>query len=306
MTAPTSDRAQRAEKVEKIGQALVAYFTGTRSYVTLAEVLVDTLAPDTERLGGGERESVKDWAFCPECGCRESWTISRGGERECKKCKQTWFPDIDYSDAVSDNLTVANAHREFVLAVENVMEHELNIGVPTKEACVAAIRTLAQTAKDATARAEATEAANMELDKERRSCDQSARDLRAENARLRAQLDAMTGEQKPWAYDVKGWGIFRCKDEQTLEKELQHAAKMTYRTDFQPIPLYRHPSPAARVVGACVVDEHGVVTTEWMTGRLTIAECVEAAERNAYATKRNVYKLATVGPALTPNADGAK
>ena len=245
MTAQTSDRAQRIEKITK---AITAW-EGTRADDTmLATVLVDTLAPDTERLGGGEREVHE----CRKCG-----TMTEAGQ---------------VHPCPSEHGSVWNAMRHYF----DVAFQRGNEIMELREQ----LNTLAQTAKDATARAEAAEAANMELDKERRSSDQSARDLRAENARLRAKLDAMTGEQVPYMVHVNALG--------------------------QQIQLYRHPSPAARVVGACVVDANGDVTTEWMTGRLTIAECVEAAERNAYATKRNVHKLAIVGPALTPNADGAK
>jgi hypothetical protein len=263
MTAPTSDRAQQRETFSALIQALHSWKVSNTLTLEVADAIdqrVNSLI--TERLGGGEREAVR---------CEQV----HKSPYECIYFT-AWSRVCDALRKIDEDWALHGA------AIDKAPEM---------------IRTLAQTAKDATARAET-------LDGQYNALFAQHKAVQDENATLRAQLDAMTGEQKPWAYDVKGWGIFRCKDEQTLEKELQHAAKMTYRTDFQPIPLYRHPSPAARVVGACVVDEHGVVTTEWMAGRFTIAECVEAAERNAYATKRNVHKLAIVGPALTPNADG--
>ncbi len=47
------------------------------------------------------------WTYCPECGSdayREDRSL--GNEhRQCEKCQQEWFTDIDYTDAVQSNLS---------------------------------------------------------------------------------------------------------------------------------------------------------------------------------------------------------
>ena len=102
--------------------------------------------------------------------------------------------------------------------------------------------------EEAIARAEAAERANTELDNARKSAEQSARDLRAENAQLRAQLDAMTGEQVP-VIDVF------CKNNVCMFGSSTFPSTLPDGVHT----LYRHPTPAARVVGACVV---GVLTAK--------------------------------------------
>ena len=261
MTAPTSDRAQRARKT--LGNGLHELLNKRESPMNVA-FYIDALI--TERLGGGERE----YATAETDARIDGWN---------KVCN-----------------ALANAYPQMHDELQHIKVHAR----PAH-----AIRTLAQTVKDATARAEAAEAANMELDKERRSSDQSVRDLRAENARLRAQIDAMTGEQVPVAYDVKGWGIFRNSDPDVLERE-RWKARQVIAGPFEPKPLYEHPSPAARVVewdriahfapdgkyiGTVAKDDQGSVFS-------LFRKCPERA------VFRRMYVGEVVGPALTPNADG--
>lgn len=288
MTAQTSDRAQRIEKITK---AITAW-EGTRADDTmLATVLVDTLAPDTERLGGGERANVA----APELDPRIS-----GWMDVCKT-----LDDVDPTWSTRYG---------------------------TGDAAILAIRTLAQTAKDATARAEAAEAANMELDNARKSAEQSARDLRAENARLRAQLDAMTGEQVPYMTVLDHSKTERIPlyrhpaPSARVVKQLREMVQSMYDTFYAdngvPIEVMddaegmllqisnmvsglQRKAPAARVVGACVVREDGTYSLWACSTHQSQSECEDGARHYA-SNFGGVTHLALLGPALTPNADGAK
>ena len=121
----------------------------------------------------------------------------------------------------------------------------------------------------------------MELDNARKSAEQSARDLRAENAQLRAQLDAMTGEQVP-VIDVF------CKNNVCMFGSSTFPSTLPDGVHT----LYRHPSPAARVVGEMLVVQKGemrTVSSTWNDEMLTTPPDV------------GTYALS-----ITPNADGAK
>jgi hypothetical protein len=48
-------------------------------------------------------QTTTPWTFCPECGCEE-YREGIDGERECVKCTQSWFPDVNYMEAVAQNL----------------------------------------------------------------------------------------------------------------------------------------------------------------------------------------------------------
>ena len=43
------------------------------------------------------------WTFCPECGCEEVYH-HEGEHKQCERCHQEWFADVDYSAAVKANL----------------------------------------------------------------------------------------------------------------------------------------------------------------------------------------------------------
>lgn len=43
------------------------------------------------------------WQFCPECGCEEV-RYEEGRHKQCARCGQEWFSDIDYLDVVARNL----------------------------------------------------------------------------------------------------------------------------------------------------------------------------------------------------------
>ena len=109
-------------------------------------------------------------------------------------------------------------------------------------------------------RAEVAERATAELDAQRKSAEQSARDLRENNATLRAELDAIKGTQR----DPVAWMIVRTLKSGTKRTELANdPAAVEYANDDLTVteitPLYEHPAPALPVVGACVI---GVLTAK--------------------------------------------
>lgn len=55
---------------------------------------------------------VKPWNYCPECGCEEI-RYGEGPHKQCSRCHQEWFTDIDYSGVVRGNL-----ERLFIAAIE--------------------------------------------------------------------------------------------------------------------------------------------------------------------------------------------
>ena len=46
---------------------------------------------------------VKPWGYCPECGCEEP-RFGKGPHKQCARCFQEWFTNIDYSEVVRCNL----------------------------------------------------------------------------------------------------------------------------------------------------------------------------------------------------------
>lgn len=50
--------------------------------------------------------------FCPECGCKEFKYAEWNKEHECVKCGQSWFKDVDYSNAIAGNLSERAALQE--------------------------------------------------------------------------------------------------------------------------------------------------------------------------------------------------
>lgn len=53
------------------------------------------------------------WTFCPECGC-EAFRQGEKTERECQRCRQSYFTDADYTDACRRNIVrlMANGEKE--------------------------------------------------------------------------------------------------------------------------------------------------------------------------------------------------
>ena len=51
-----------------------------------------------------EAQEPVAWNYCPECGSDDHAHL--GGEGFfCQNCGQEWFPDVDYTDAVKNNLS---------------------------------------------------------------------------------------------------------------------------------------------------------------------------------------------------------
>lgn len=46
---------------------------------------------------------MNDWKFCPECGCSKVHH-EEGTHKQCKRCHQKWWSDVDYSDAIAKKL----------------------------------------------------------------------------------------------------------------------------------------------------------------------------------------------------------
>lgn len=56
------------------------------------------------------------WRYCPECGSEELHHEC-GEHKQCKKCHQEWFSDIDYSEVVRGNLQKLKAEQPAPVAV---------------------------------------------------------------------------------------------------------------------------------------------------------------------------------------------
>ena len=68
--------------------------------VDMVRTLRDLLSARPLALGGQQGE---DWTYCPECGSDEIGH-EEGDHKQCGRCGQEWFSDIDYSDVVQKNL----------------------------------------------------------------------------------------------------------------------------------------------------------------------------------------------------------
>lgn len=70
---------------------------------------IESLADERDRLAKAlasaeaENKRLKTWAYCPECGSDEIHHAAKE-HKQCAKCWQEWFSDVNYSDAVTKNL----------------------------------------------------------------------------------------------------------------------------------------------------------------------------------------------------------
>lgn len=65
--------------------------------------IIDKLVEENKGL---RAEKLNRSYYCPECGSTE-FEIGHNAspnERECNSCGQSWWPDVDYSDAIRKNL----------------------------------------------------------------------------------------------------------------------------------------------------------------------------------------------------------
>lgn len=65
-------------------------------------------------------EQPVGWSYCPECGSDE-FKIGHNAspnEHECKNCGQSWWPDVDYTKSVRENLAERHNKRELGDLVE--------------------------------------------------------------------------------------------------------------------------------------------------------------------------------------------
>jgi hypothetical protein len=65
---------------------------------------ITALRAEVERLTAA-------WAYCPECGSQDLHH-EEGEHKQCAKCYQEWFSDIDYSEVVRANLEVMSRRAE--------------------------------------------------------------------------------------------------------------------------------------------------------------------------------------------------
>lgn len=306
MTAPTSDRAPltRAEKIKALDEAMIP--TGLREMARerFATVLVDTLAPDTERLGGGEREG------------------DAAGEARSLRNHSLFWAEVNKNvfEVLDQTVPSWNTHGFWI------------------ERAGDAIRTLAQTAKDATARAEtaerdvmlltdrletetqwhavqreqnATLRAQLDAKNEKTAHDEALMDKQAmQIVELEAQLDAMTGREVRWdgnhgwqmtALHVNGrYVVVACRDGMDNASTYASADDIVFHNQSAKphraaLEALRHPSPAARVVGALSVHGDRMM---FSIGNMSVPYPSAHFPEGEY----ELY----IRPALTPNADGAK
>jgi hypothetical protein len=165
-----------------------------------------------------------------------------------------------------------------------------------RNACRAQQRENAETIQALRERVETAEAANTELDNARKSAEQSARDLRENNATLRAELDAIKGAQVPYRWTVVSED--RLSFTFTSVESAQTWAK---NEGGEVIPLYRHHAPALPVVGACVVKDGPFGLLTWLIGsdqhekERAAAAYAKMQGGKAYRMYRDVTPLSTEG-----------
>lgn len=87
------DLIRRGDAIAKIKE----YLTDTGSELELWDI--DQILNALPAVSVG----VKSWGYCPECGEMEIH-YERGNHKQCAKCYQEWFSDIDYSEVVRGNL----------------------------------------------------------------------------------------------------------------------------------------------------------------------------------------------------------
>jgi len=61
--------------------------------------------------------SEATWKYCPECGS-DAINYELDNHKECKKCHQEWFSDIDYTDTVRMNLEKWQSKKNIKIEVE--------------------------------------------------------------------------------------------------------------------------------------------------------------------------------------------
>lgn len=269
MTAPTQPPDPR---VQRIARELEYYesrpFTGDR-YTTFARVLV-------EELGGREGQKTDTFPVKIDMHGRKIAL----GEDTYADGSPCFVATAIGTDVSAYARTVAEAFRLLDMAMR---AHESVDSAQQREN--------ADTIKALKERAETAEAANTELDNARKSAEQSARDLRENNATLRAELDAIKGAQQPVISIV-------CKDNVCQFGGSSFPSMLADGVHM----LYLHPAPALSVVGACVVRDNGAIGTYTLLSFRGQVECEDNAlidakhgGGKAYRLYRDVTPLPTEG-----------
>lgn len=72
------------------------------------------------------------WTYCPECGS-DDVRHEEGDHKQCAKCRQEWFADIDYTDVVRGHLAklapLSQDRDRLVEALNKYGMHSMNCGV---------------------------------------------------------------------------------------------------------------------------------------------------------------------------------
>lgn len=85
----------------------------------------DTLAAQHD--GGLAREAeLRKWEFCPECGS-EDLHHQEGTHKQCGRCHQEYWSDIDYSDVVRGHLAKLQPLQQRLAEAEQLLR-ECNEG----------------------------------------------------------------------------------------------------------------------------------------------------------------------------------
>ncbi len=102
---PTEEMLDRG-----VAFALQATVHGEKGWTNYVRSLFQTMIAAAPQPPASQGDLQK---FCPECG-NSAFNSGVDKERQCTKCKQSWFPDVDYSRAIASNLQrlIANQKKE--------------------------------------------------------------------------------------------------------------------------------------------------------------------------------------------------
>lgn len=206
---------------------------------------LETLAAQAQPSGKAGELDTRARVLVEELGAREeSYEDRKDAEADAHFCKH-----------VIDTLREVSPEWESRFFDEK----ELSMGECAAEeirTIVAQQRENAETIAALKERVSEFEYANKMLDNARKSAEQSARDLRENNATLRAELDAIKGAQPPVRWMLLRDGDFIS----TYDTELEAYASQQRWRNSTVHALFTHPAPALPVVGACVVKDGKLIT----------------------------------------------
>ena len=92
-----------AEQAQQIEEALIALHLSGNTF-TGVKIYFDALT--TIRAARAQEQAEQEpmaWAYCPECGSFDV-RYEEGSHKQCARCFQEWYSDVDYSGVVQQNL----------------------------------------------------------------------------------------------------------------------------------------------------------------------------------------------------------